>query len=250
MKKKSIIESEENPFSLSIGDLMASLLLVFILLLSATLLQLEEEFKIKRDRLDEAHKTGEKITQIAETYKTLQDDLYNDLYFEFKDDLKRWSAVIDRKTLSIRFMSPDVLFEQGRADVKPEFKSILNDFFPRYLKKLSKYKDSIEEIRIEGHTSSEWTTNVDEDTSYFNNMQLSQDRTRGVLRYCLDLINDSNFKEWARSKITANGLSFSKKILASGKEDKELSRRVEFRVRTDSEKRIGKILGLGKKTIN
>jgi outer membrane protein OmpA-like peptidoglycan-associated protein len=247
MSKNLSIESEENPFALSIGDLMASLLLVFILLLSATLLQLEEEFKKKKENLDEAHKIGEKITEIANTYKTLQNDLYNDLYIEFKDDLKKWQAVIDRKTLSIRFLSPEVLFEQGKADVKDKFKDILNDFFPRYLKKLDKYKDNIEEIRIEGHTSSEWSKEVDENTSYFKNMELSQDRTRSVLEYCLDIIKNKEVKEWSRSKITANGLSFSKRIFNNNNEDKELSRRVEFRVRTDSEKRIGKILGVGKK---
>lgn len=247
MSKNLSIDSEENPFALSIGDLMASLLLVFILLLSATLLQLEEEFKKKKENLDEAHKTGQKITEIANTYKILQDDLYNDLYIEFKDDLKKWQAIIDRKTLSIRFMSPEVLFEQGKADVKDKFKIILDDFFPRYLNKLNKYKDNIEEIRIEGHTSSEWSDNINENSSYFKNMELSQDRTRSVLEYCLALINNSNMKEWSRSKITANGLSFSKRIFNNKKEDKELSRRVEFRVRTDSEKRIGKILGIGKK---
>jgi hypothetical protein len=46
-------------------------------------------------------------------------------------------------------------------------------------------------------------------------------------------------KVWAKEKITANGLSSSKLILdKDGREDKEASRRVEFRVRTDAEKRI------------
>ena len=51
-----------------------------------------------------------------------------------------------------------------------------------------------------------------------------------------------NSKEWAKTKLTANGLSSSKPILKNGIEDKEKSRRVEFRVRTNAESRMVKIL--------
>jgi hypothetical protein len=43
---------------------------------------------------------------------------------------------------------------------------------------------------------------------------------------------------WAKSLITANGLSSSQPILINGVEDKGLSRRVEFRVRTNAEKQL------------
>jgi outer membrane protein OmpA-like peptidoglycan-associated protein len=122
---------------------------------------------------------------------------------------------------------------------------ILDDFFPRYIKLLfTKYKDNIEEIRIEGHTSSEWMEyKIDPETAYFKNMKLSQDRTRSVLIYVLQMIKADTLKQWARGKITANGLSSSKLIIKpNGEEDKEASRRVEFRVRTDAESQIGKIL--------
>ena len=49
-------------------------------------------------------------------------------------------------------------------------------------------------------------------------------------------------REWLRSVLTANGLSSSKLIMQDGEEDKELSRRVEFRIRTNAEERIGEIL--------
>ena len=50
MKRGSTTYQEEepqNPFALSIGDLMAALLLIFILLLSSTLLRLQDEFENK-----------------------------------------------------------------------------------------------------------------------------------------------------------------------------------------------------------
>ena len=47
--------------------------------------------------------------------------------------------------------------------------------------------------------------------------------------------------DWAKALITANGLSSSHLILKDGEEDKELSRRVEFRVRTNAEKQLEEI---------
>ncbi|RME45700.1 MAG: OmpA family protein [Deltaproteobacteria bacterium] len=240
------VPTEENPFALSVGDLMAALLLIFILLLSSTLLRLEKEFQRKREETEAVKRAAEQIQAIAQTYKRLKEDLYEDLYREFAKDLERWDAVIDQKTLSVRFREPEVLFGVGDARLKPRFKEILRDFFPRYIGILLQeaYRDNIEEIRIEGHTSSEWNRHVSSDLAYIYNMRLSQDRTRSVLSFCLDLLSGAR-REWARSKITANGLSFSKRILRDGVEDKKASRRVEFRVRTDAERQIGEILGIG-----
>lgn len=91
---------EEASFDLSISDLMAALLLIFILLLSATLLNLRKEY-------DEKNK-------VAEKYYNLQVSLYKDLYVEFKDDLDKWGAEIDKDTLAIRFKEPNVLLSQIR----------------------------------------------------------------------------------------------------------------------------------------
>jgi outer membrane protein OmpA-like peptidoglycan-associated protein len=221
----------ENPFALSIGDLMAALLLIFILLVGATLLL------IKKDE--------ERTVELISEYEALQDSLYQDLRTEFEDDLPRWSAVIERKTLSIRFTEPDVLFEKGEATVRPRFKKILNDFFPRYIRILRRpqYRSSIREIRIEGHTSSEWSPGATEEEAYFNNMRLSQDRTRTVLRYVLRTLGREPVNDWTKNLITANGLSSSDLIYTeSGNEDREASRRVEFRVRTNAENQLERIL--------
>ncbi len=191
-------------------------------------------------------KEKEQIKEIAVTYSRLQTDLYNDLEQEFRKDLPKWKAVIDRQSLSVRFESPDVLFEQGKYVIKPVFCEILADFFPRYASILTSRKDreDIEEIRIEGHTSSEWREDVVPDLAYLLNMELSQDRTRSVLEYVLSLSDErvSKEKDWLKKYLTANGLSSSKLILSGQDEDEIASRRVEFRVRTNAEKRIVKIV--------
>lgn len=229
MSKKFIEIEENNQFGLSTGDLMAALLLIFVLLLIGTMLKLQEEFDSKSD--------------VAERYKELQIDIYNDLYKEFETDLAVWQAEID-STLTIRFKEPDVLFDAGDSKLKQSFSEILTDFFPRYVKVIrnKKYIDHIEEIRIEGHTSVEGRNGMDADESYFYNMKLSQDRTRSVLRYCLNLLGEDVF-EWTRNRTTANGLSSVKPISENETETgRKQNRRVEFRIKTDAEKQIREML--------
>ena len=222
MKKKYNIGYEgkdENAFALSTGDLMAGLLFIFILLLMGALLQVQE--KAERDE------------EVVRRYDQIKTQLYIDLQDEFKEDLKVWRAIID-SSLCIRFQEPAMLFDNDKAELKPLFKDILDDFFPRYIKVLNRpeYKENIVEIRIEGHT--------DSNGGYFHNMELSQNRTRSVLEYCFGLMTQEQII-WAKSLITANGLSSSQPILVHGVEDKSLSRRVEFRVRTNAEKQLEEI---------
>ncbi len=109
-----------------------------------------------------------------------------------------------------------------------------------------KYRDSISEVRIEGHTSSDWN-GVAASDAYFRNMELSQARTRSTLAYVLSLPADSEQVSWLQRFVTANGLSSSRLILDDkGVEDVARSRRVEFRVRTDAETRLAKILEVTK----
>jgi outer membrane protein OmpA-like peptidoglycan-associated protein len=217
---------------LPISDLMSVLMMIFLLIAVSYMLKVYLE--------------KEKIQEVAVTYNKLQNELYKDLNLEFEEDLKKWNAEIDKTSLSVRFKSPDILFNIGSANLKSEFKDILADFFPRFIAILHKdsYRNDIEEIRIEGHTSSYWSAKTTEEKAYIYNMELSQNRTRNVLDYVLR--NESNEKliKWIRLNVTANGLSSSKLIYnTDGSQNRELSRRVEFRVKTNAEKRIAKILG-------
>lgn len=231
---KRIKDDEGGSFDLSTGDLMASILIVFILLLVSTMMKLQDEF--------------DKKSSIAENYKALRVDLYNDLYNEFQDDLIQWDAVID-SSLAIRFNEPEVLFDAGSSSLKPQFKEILENFFPRYIRVLynHKYREHIEEIRIEGHTSVEGRYGMNEENAYFYNMRLSQDRTRSVLRFCLEGLNAELFN-WSKEHSTANGLSSVKPLAKNDTEiGRKQNRRVEFRVKTDAEKQLINMLEYGEK---
>lgn len=221
---KQPVTKEENPFSLSIGDLMAAVLFVVILLLAAAMLKLNEK--------------QQKIDEVAEAYVNTNDSIVYALERHFGDNLVDWGAEIDPEKLSIRFTKKS-MFDQDKSDIKPEFKTILDAFFPEYLKLLTYYRDNIEEIRIEGHTSSEG--------DYFHNMNLSQDRSRKVLDYCYNLVSPEE-QDWMREKATANGLSYSHLIFDEwGMEDVDRSRRVEFRVVTKSKERLEEIMRISNK---
>jgi outer membrane protein OmpA-like peptidoglycan-associated protein len=74
-------------------------------------------------------------------------------------------------------------------------------------------------------------------------MELSQGRTRSTLRFVLRLPDIQKDIGWLRSNVTANGLSSSHlKMKADGTEDPDRSKRVEFRILTDAEAKIEKIL--------
>jgi len=220
---------------ISISDMMTGLMMLFLFIAISYMIEVSQDNNAMRE--------------VAIIYEKSKIDLVNDLYNEFKNDLNKWGAVIDSSTISIDFYSPDVLFAQGSDKLRLEFEEILQDFFPRYMNIItnSLYKDKIEEIRIEGHTSSEWSYTVPKDVAYIKNMELSQNRTRSVLQFAIELKKVRNHKDWMKKHITANGLSSSKRYIKDdGTEDKQKSRRVSFRVKTNAEVGIAKILDISR----
>jgi outer membrane protein OmpA-like peptidoglycan-associated protein len=214
-----------------LSDLMTGLMVMFLLIAVVYMMRVEAE--------------SSSIKEVAIAYNQVRDELYADLESEFQADLPKWKAELVKADLAVKFTEPEVLFASGSSALRPEFKSILDDFFPRYIKILTsdEYRGSVTEVRIEGHTSSEWYNGATDRFAYFQNMALSQERTRSTLQYVMSLPQSAPQEGWLREHLTANGLSSSKLVLdAKGREDSPRSRRVEFKVRTDAETRIARIL--------
>jgi outer membrane protein OmpA-like peptidoglycan-associated protein len=209
------------------SDLMSGLMMVFLF--------------IAISYMSQVAKDKERMKDVAMTWRETQDRIYQALLTEFKNDLAKWDAEIEQNSLIVRFHNPETLFESGKAILNDKYKNVLADFFPRYAQVLFEYQNVISEIRIEGHTSSTWGNKTGEE-AYFLNMDLSQQRTRVVLEYCLLLPSVAQYKEWLRNILMANGLSSSRLVKNNGVEDTLKSRRVEFRVRTNAEEQIIKIL--------
>ena len=223
-------ENENEEHWIAVSDLMSGLMMLFLLIAVMYLVIVERK--------------NDEIERVVVLYEDLREELYSDLLTEFAADLPRWGAELN-EDLKFRFTNTDLLFEEGESDLKPEFTSILSDFFPRYMAILSSptYRDDILEVRIEGHTSSSWSQARSEEDAYLLNMALSQERTRTTLGYLLTLDSVAHEKDWLRERLTANGLSSSQLIVnTTGQEDAERSRRVEFVVITDAETRLSTIL--------
>lgn len=221
-------EPEEHHW-LSISDLMSGLMVVFLFIAIAMMLNTQ----------DERHK----VKNVAVAYQENQVAIYKALMAEFKKDLPVWDASINRNTLTFTFHSPDILFKRGKGELNARYKKLLSNFFPRYIQVLSHFKDSIEEVRIEGHTSSVWNQHVTPTEAYFLNMKLSQARTRHVLEYVYTLSDVDSYRPWLKKHMVAVGFSSSHPVVnAEGKENYKASRRVTFRVITNADIKIKKIL--------
>ena len=226
--KKLKRKEGEGEHWLTVSDLMAGLMMIFLFIAISYMRMVMIE--------------KEKIQEIAIAYQETQQAIYEALEAEFSYDLAEWGAELERESLTVRFNAPEVLFQSGSYNLTPRFRAILDDFFPRYIALLEPFEDSIDEIRLEGHTSSIWAGARNEIEAYFNNMDLSQGRTRSVLHYVFQLPGvDPN--GWMQEKIAAVGYSSSRAVRdAYGVEDELRSRRVTFRVMTNAETQIQRII--------
>lgn len=221
---------------ISISDLMSVLMMVFLFIAILFMLKVKDDSR----QLENQH---EAMKAVAETYDDTKNALREELLATFADDLERWDAAVLADG-TIRFNHPQALFAVGKSELSNRFKAILDNFFPRYVAVLSspQWRDDIDEIRIEGHTSSDWQGAGDVGQRYIRNAQLSQERAFAVLRYAYLLPAVGTERDWLRGLLRANGLSNAKPVLVDGVEDPQQSRRVEFSAKTRADDKIYDIL--------
>ncbi len=204
---QSAEEHESNEW-LSVSDLMAGLLMVFALLVVATLFQLkqaQEENKNKRIVIIQALEKQFKAQGI--------------------------NAEINPETGDITLLD-SVLFDINQSELKSEGVSFLNRFLPVYGETLFKdpaISNEITRIIIEGHTSSEGSTE--------HNMSLSLKRANSVFDY----INKLEFaqREALVNKIQVSGRGF---LDADRTTSLAKDRKVIFRMQFKSDEAFGRFL--------
>ena len=226
-----ILTSKRNQESesqwLSISDLMAGLMVVFMFIAVAFMLNVQKD----KDRIE----------GIAFEYRDTQLAIYEALKSEFQVDMNAWGADLHPETLTFTFRSPDILFQEGEDEINEKYSALLDEFAPRYFNILTPFYHEIKELRIEGHTSSGWGTLASKE-AYFKNMDLSQKRTQSVLShlYSSPYVTDELF---VRNKLVAVGYSSSRpEPLSDKSEDPIASRRVSFTVITHADEMLKKII--------
>lgn len=211
---------------LSVSDLMTGLMVIFLFVAIAYISRVQKNQSILTDYVDTKNEIHDKLVE------------------EFAKDTLQWQMDIGQD-LTMKFKEPTVLFATGSYELTPRFKEILDEFLPRYFNILlnDSLSDKIQEIRIEGHTDTVPIPKYDPDP-YIANAMLSQQRALSVIRYFRNMSTYKNYTSKQQQKLEfwliANGLSYGKALddkgrytLHSGKPiNKELSRRVEFRIVT------------------
>lgn len=217
------------------SDLMAGLMMIFLIVAI---------FSILEPRVMEAREKEDVLRELRQDLTNLKAEICSELEDEFTD-ADELGIQICEDALLVRFKDTNALFETSKAELKPEFEEILEDFFPRYVEVLENYFEDIDEVRIEGHTDDQPFRGVcgeDKFCNYIENMKLSQARTSEVMRFVLSLDEAEDYEEWFIKNMTANGLSSSRFICWGDTIcgdikwiDRGKSRRVEFAIRLKDE---------------
>ncbi len=212
---------------LSFSDLMAGVLIVFILFFVMKINSeiklrkiFEELFNVKEQIVKEIKKTF----QANENIEVLTDGTVR---FFIEEQSKQWFKIGNSK-----------LMEAGQEQ--------LDEFTIKYIEILfsPKYREYIDRIEVEGHTDSSGK-GTNEETNYLFNLHLSQKRAYNVAEYIHKSVMLSpdekiniQLKELLRKKLTASGRSFIDIIKNDeGHESQLLSRRVEFKFSLPMEKK-------------
>ena len=243
MRRKKKRHLEETSYWLSYSDMMAALLLIFVLIISFTMLQSQRRYEQKQEELKQQQALVQSQQEQLQEQQEQLDKLIG-IRTELIEALKKefdgtdLSVKVDEKTGSIALDS-SILFDSGQFALKASGEELLQKFLAKYIGVLTdkQFNDYISEIIIEGHT--------DTQGDYLYNLELSQKRALSVATFCLD----ENKKVLSTTKITklrkivtANGKSFSNPILdKDGKEDQNASRRVEFLFRLKDDEMINDI---------
>lgn len=212
-KRKSAEQLEEPPnFWASYSDLMAGMLMVFVLLLIVALFHYAE-FNQRKEEILETQE------QRLKSFHALQQELINKL----SDTFSQESVSVDPNTGTLQIGS-GILFGEGQATLREDSKQQLQKIFDAYVEVVldPQFLDAIKQIEIEGHTNSNGT--------YLHNLELSQQRALTVMKEWLAHNGAGN--QDLQDLVIASGRSYAQLILnADGSEDSVRSRRIEIKFR-------------------
>lgn len=238
---------EDVDYWMSYSDLMAGLVLVFILLLvffiahsKKNLEEQQEILAIKTAELANKDKQLNIIDKDIERILGIRAEILRRVKTRFQQSGSE--VTFDAKTGAIRLGS-NILFEEGSARLSGVGKQTLGRVIPIYYEALlgdEKLREHVEQIVIEGHTNSNYSQEHRDERAYLFNLRLSQKRAYEAMEFIVEEGVGESYQ--AKSLLAANGYSHSRPILdESNIEDKERSRRIEIRFRLKDEESLSKL---------
>ena len=204
----------------------------------------------RQDSLSRERLNAARLENIRQSLRPGPVVLYSALVDEFADDLIGWGAEIDRESLSVRFVGSATAFKNGSTWVNRPLRRILEDFFPRLMKVISRpeYKGLVKELVVTGYASTVHKLAGDESERHHLNMLLSQERAANAVRFLLR--QPTLQSEWLRSHLVAAGMADNQPVLAvGGLENERQSRRIEIRIIT-LDNSVSHKLGVGSSSVD
>ena len=154
-------------------------------------------------------------------------DFYTKLTKLFVKEIQNGTISI-KNDLTITLNKKSLYFQAGAYKLTKEQQKFLTQFTKKLINFLYINRDRVSALEINGHTSSEWK-DVDFQNRYLNNEDLSMKRSFSVLRE-LFITQDQKKQQWLSKVLRGSGVSFAQSIWYKGKENKEKSRRVDFKI--------------------
>lgn len=229
MYKQKKRENTDGSYWKSYSDMMAALLLMFILIMTLALVKVNDN----SDQLMAQKKELEQKEAEIEKLIGVKPQIIQNL----KSELSDFEVKIDENTGDIEFKS-DILFDYNMDELKSGGMDFLSKFIPKYMNVIlsDKYIPYIAEIIVEGHT--------DTAGGYEFNLKLSQERAMSVANFIVG--EKSNFvsgdkRDHIRKIMTVTGKSFTVPIYSDEANkivDAERSRRVEIKFRLKDDETI------------
>ncbi|MEA3314313.1 MAG: TolC family protein [Campylobacterota bacterium] len=166
-------------------------------------------------------------------FSTINDEIHRDIKNEFKDDINLWGLYIYKYPLNITFSKSHLIFQNNTHHIKPSYKLILKDFFPRYIDIIIKYKSMIKNIDIKVYSSKENSKGSTPEEKFNRNLILTQDTADEIYYFLENIKNDNILKneEWLKNNIKHIGMSSSEALYNTNDEKKiPPSKRIEFTI--------------------
>lgn len=241
--------THEMEYWLSYSDLMAGLLLVFIVILVGTLYVAQRDLEAKQEALQEKERQYQQARHELTTLNSNIADVLGvraQLMRRIRERFEKTGGAIrfDDATGAIR-LGDNILFAQGSAILTAGGKETLDTFLPVYFDALlgdPELRKHVDRITFEGHTNSDIIRGFDQERGYLSNLRLSQERAYHTMRYALET-NGHRFPG-LKPLLAASGFSSSRLIYtdaAQTREDKRASRRLEIRFRLKDEEALARL---------
>ncbi len=219
-------KGEDHDFWMSYTDLMSGFLVIFIIAAIVYYIQNKRILDAFDDR--DPHE----ISVILEEIKA-KGNMVN-INKDFSDVFSGVDSIeiMPDSVGSIRFYpsnGADQMFERNKAIMLPNLETRINKIGKKFVRQaidLKKTGKNILEIRIEGHT--------DTDGTFLHNMSLSSDRAYAVYEHIYNKcgLNEEE-RNFVKNYMISVGYSYAKTVKDEfGKENKDKSRRIEFKIIT------------------